>query len=170
MNRIRKCFSLFLILVIAVGILAGCDSNTSKEFQEMRDFEKAKIGVLTGSSFDLLANEYFPEAEKLYFMNMTDLILNLKQEKIDGILMDKGFFTPLLWEDEEISFIEMDMPATEFAVAFPKTAESEPLKAQMNEFIRNFTEMFNEIEKTGQTLTGEKSPAFFEGITKNSLR
>ena len=46
MNRIRKCFSLFLILVIAVGILAGCDSNTSKEFQEMRDFEKAKIGVL----------------------------------------------------------------------------------------------------------------------------
>ena len=65
MNRIRKCFSLFLILVIAVGILAGCDSNTSKEFQEMRDFEKAKIGVLTGSSFDLLAYEYFPEAEKL---------------------------------------------------------------------------------------------------------
>jgi polar amino acid transport system substrate-binding protein len=140
MNRIRKCFSLFLILVIAVGILAGCDSNTSKEFQEMRDFEKAKIGVLTGSSFDLLANEYFPEAEKLYFMNMTDLILNLKQEKIDGILMDKGFFTPLLWEDEEISFIEMDMPATEFAVAFPKTAESEPLKAQMNEFIQKYTE------------------------------
>ena len=140
MNRIRKCFSLFLILVIAVGILAGCDSNTSKEFQEMRDFEKAKIGVLMGSSFDLLANEYFPEAEKLYFMNMTDLILNLKQEKIDGILMDKGFFTPLLWEDEEISFIEMDMPATEFAVAFPKTAESEPLKAQMNEFIQKYTE------------------------------
>ena len=140
MNRIRKCFSLFLILVIAVGILAGCDSNTSKEFQEMRDFEKAKIGVLTGSSFDLLANEYFPEAEKLYFMNMTDLILNLKQEKIDGILMDKGFFTPLLWEDEEISFIEMDMPETEFAVAFPKTAESEPLKAQMNEFIQKYTE------------------------------
>ena len=140
MNRIRKCFSLFLILVIAVGILAGCDSNTSKEFQEMRDFEKAKIGVLTGSSFDLLANEYFPEAEKLYFMNMTDLILNLKQEKIDGILMDKGFFTPLLWEDEEISFIEMDMPATEFGVAFPKTAESEPLKAQMNEFIQKYTE------------------------------
>ena len=140
MNRIRKCFSLFLILVIAVGILAGCDSNTSKEFQEMRVFEKAKIGVLTGSSFDLLANEYFPEAEKLYFMNMTDLILNLKQEKIDGILMDKGFFTPLLWEDEEISFIEMDMPATEFAVAFPKTVESEPLKAQMNEFIQKYTE------------------------------
>ena len=69
---------------------------------------------------------------------MTDLILNLKQEKIDGILMDKGFFTPLLWEDEEISFIEMDMPATEFAVAFPKTAESEPLKAQMNEFIQKY--------------------------------
>ena len=121
-----------------VIVVKGDGEN--KGGKTLADFEQAKIGVLTGSSFDLLANEYFPEAEKLYFMNMTDLILNLKQEKIDGILMDKGFFTPLLWEDEEISFIEMDMPATEFAVAFPKTAESEPLKAQMNEFIQKYTE------------------------------
>lgn len=41
--------------------------------------------------------------------------------------------------------------------------------AQMNEFIRNFTEMFNEIEKTGQSLTGEPSPVFFEGITKTGM-
>ncbi len=139
MRMIRKIFSIFLILAIAVGSLAGCNADTSKNFQKMSDFEQAKIGVMTGSSFDMLANEYFPKAEKLHFMNMTDLILNLKQEKINGVLMDKGFFVPLMWEDEELSFIEMDMPAVEFAVAFPKTTESEPLKAQMDEFIRQQT-------------------------------
>ena len=140
----KKCFlkrfALVLLILVQCVSLIGCNVKEDKSFQSMEDFESAVIGVMNGSSFDLLANEYFPEAEKLYFMNMTDLILNLKQEKIDGILMDKGFFTPLLWEDEEISFIEMDMPATEFAVAFPKTAESEPLKAQMNEFIQKYTE------------------------------
>ena len=140
----KKCFSkrfaLVLLILVQCVSLIGCNVKEDKSFQSMEDFESAVIGVMNGSSFDLLANEYFPEAEKLYFMNMTDLILNLKQEKIDGILMDKGFFTPLLWEDEEISFIEMDMPATEFGVAFPKTAESEPLKAQMNEFIQKYTE------------------------------
>ena len=140
----KKCFlkrfALVLLILVQCVSLIGCNVKEDKSFQSMEDFESAVIGVMNGSSFDLLANEYFPEAEKLYFMNMTDLILNLKQEKIDGILMDKGFFTPLLWEDEEISFIEMDMPATEFAVAFPKTVESEPLKAQMNEFIQKYTE------------------------------
>lgn len=140
----KKCFlkrfALVLLILVQCVSLLGCNVEKTKSFQGMEDFESAVIGVMNGSSFDLLANEYFPEAEKLYFMNMTDLILNLKQEKIDGILMDKGFFTPLLWEDEEISFIEMDMPATEFGVAFPKTAESEPLKAQMNEFIQKYTE------------------------------
>lgn len=139
-KRFLKRFALVLLILVQCVSLIGCNVKEDKSFQSMEDFESAVIGVMNGSSFDLLANEYFPEAEKLYFMNMTDLILNLKQEKIDGILMDKGFFTPLLWEDEEISFIEMDMPATEFAVAFPKTVESEPLKAQMNEFIQKYTE------------------------------
>ena len=136
MKILRKYFSVFLILVLAAGVLSGCNADTSTAFQEMSDFEQAKIGVLTGSSFDLLAKEYFPDAEKLYYINITDLLLNLKQERIDGILMDKGFFTPLLWEDDGLSFVEMDMPVTEYAVAFPKTAEAEPLKAQINEFIQ----------------------------------
>ena len=139
-KRFLKRFALVLLILVQCVSLIGCNVKEDKSFQSMEDFESAVIGVLTGSSFDLLAKEYFPEADKLYFMNMTDLILNLKQEKIDGILMDKGFFTPLLWEDEEISFIEMDIPATEYAVAFPKAAESEALMAQFNEFIRSETE------------------------------
>ena len=35
--------------------------------------------------------------------------------------------------------------------------------AQFNEFLRNFTEMFNNIQKQGQTLDGEKMGAFFVG-------
>ena len=140
MKKTRRSISLLLLLLMLVGLMAGCGAAEGSDFRGSADFEKARIGVMTGSSFDLLAKEYFPEAEKLYYMNMADLILNLKQEKIDGILMDKGFFTPLMWENRDLSSIEMDMPVVEFAVAFPKTAESEPLKTQMNEFIQQQTQ------------------------------
>ena len=140
MKKTGKSFSVLLILLMLAGLMAGCGAAEGSDFREAADFEKARIGVLTGSSFDLLANEYFPKAEKLYYINMTDLILNLKQEKIDGILMDKGFFVPLMWEEKGLSYIEMDMPGAEFAVAFPKNAESEALKAQMDEFIQKQTQ------------------------------
>ena len=130
MKVLRKGISLITFLIVIAGIFSGCNSKENKTFQKMQDFENAKIGVLLGSSFDILAKEYFPKADRLYFMNITDLILNLKQEKIDGILMDKGFFTPLAWEGENLSYIQMDMPATEYAVAFPKNKNSEKIKNQ----------------------------------------
>ena len=36
---------------------------------------------------------------------------------------------------------------------------------QVNEFLRNFTEMFNDIQKTGETLDGEQMGAFFVAET-----
>ena len=139
----KKCFlkrfALVLLILVQCVSLLGCNVEKTKSFQGMEDFESAVIGVMNGSSFDLLASEYYPTAEKRY-LNMPDLILNLQQEKINGILMDMGFYTPVIWEGESLSYIEMDMPATEYAVAFPKAAESETLMAQFNEFIRSETE------------------------------
>ena len=36
---------------------------------------------------------------------------------------------------------------------------------QLNEFVRNFAELFNNIESQGQNLNGDTPPTFFEGIT-----
>ena len=54
--------------------------------------------------------------------------------------MDESFFTPLAWEGENFSYIQMDMPATEYAVAFPKNKDSEKIKNQVNEFIKSKTQ------------------------------
>ncbi|MBR5137347.1 MAG: transporter substrate-binding domain-containing protein [Clostridia bacterium] len=140
MFKSRKILSILLFVVILACVLTGCNGEEKKSFHSMEDFEHAKIGVLTGSSFDLLAKEHFPESEKYFYMNISDLILNLKQEKIDGILMDMGFFAPLMWEGESLICIDMDMPETEYGVAFPKSENSETLKNQINEFIQKSTE------------------------------
>ena len=117
MKKIRNVIAFTLFFMMIAGILTACHFKTSKKLETQDDFTQAKIGVMTGSSFDMLAKEYFPEAEKLYYMNMTDLILNLKQEKIDGILMDLGFFTPLVWEGEAELLVEFGYPTQRFVLS-----------------------------------------------------
>ena len=41
--------------------------------------------------------------------------------------------------------------------------------AQFDEFLRNFTEMFNDIQKQGETLDGQKMGAFFVGETDTGV-
>ena len=166
--KINRILLVLLLITIIVALITGCSVNDTKDYQSMEDFAQARIGVMSGSAFNLLAEEYYPEAT-LSHMNMANLILNLKQKKIDGILMDMAFYTPLAWENESISYIETSMPATEYAVAFSKAAASEAYVAEINEFIRTRTEngwlkqqeekWFSETEPSGSPdmslLTGE---------------
>ena len=70
MLKAKKFLSIFLLILIIAGAFTGCNKDNNKSFQTMEDFEQANIGALTGSSFDLLAKEYFPEADKLYYINI----------------------------------------------------------------------------------------------------
>lgn len=137
MNIFKKLVIIVVLAAMMLPLFTGCGSNNEKRYNTIEDFEHARVGVMTGSSFDTLAKEYLPEAERVYFMIATDLILNLEQGKIDGILMDKGYYTPMVWEDEGLSYIEADMPNTEYAIAFPKSSDSDVLAEQVNEFIKD---------------------------------
>ena len=130
----KKSICIILALIFCF-LFAGCKSEAGDEFSTMEDFEHAKIGIMTGSSFDYQAKKYLPDAERVYLNTASDLILNLKQGKTDGMLMDKGFLAPLKWEDKEFDGIEMDMPATEYGIALSKTAKGSQLEKNMNEFI-----------------------------------
>lgn len=87
---------------------------------------------------------------------------------MDGVLLDKAFYTPACWENDDLSCVEMEMTPTQYAVAFPHSGTG--LKAQIDEFIREQTEngwlasleskWFSKNEPTIQTpdlsqLTGE---------------
>lgn len=138
--KIRRILSIFLLLLLAAVMLVGCKKQEKKIFRSMEDFEQAKIGIMTGSTFDVLVNEYFPDAKKYYCNNIADWALNLKQGKVDGTLMDMAFYTPFRWEGSDVGYIKMDMPDTKYGIAFPDTAESAALKAQVDEFILSRTE------------------------------
>ena len=57
MPKARKILSVFLLILIAAGSFIGCSVKNDKSFQISEDFEKAKIGVLTGSAHEETAEQ-----------------------------------------------------------------------------------------------------------------
>lgn len=134
MSKSKKILSVFFLLVVAMGILAGCNAKETKSFQSMEDFEQARIGVLTGSSHDKTVKELFPKATRVYFNNISDMILAVEQGKIDGYLEDAPFWIPLIWEGIALKRIDGSAGQVSNGFVFPK-GESTQLREQINEFI-----------------------------------
>ncbi len=156
MVKNKKILSVFLLILIAVGILAGCNVEKTKSFQRLEDFGQAKIGVLTGSSHDKTVQELFPNATRVYFNNMSDMILAVEQGKIDCYLEDAQFLAPLIWEGVNLKRIDESAGQMDNGFVFPKGG-STLLREQINEFLGE-AKSDGTIERLTQKWLGETEP------------
>ena len=146
----------FFLCMLCSGLLSGCGRREGNAFQAygpfsaltvlaadtesekkptLADFETASIGILTGSSYDPMVKERFPEAEQVYYSTTTDMILSTEQGKIDGFICDSPYYAAALWEGANLDAVEEPVDQTPAAFAFSKSDADSRLAAQMNEFI-----------------------------------
>ena len=151
-----KRFALVLLILVQCVSLIGCNVEKTESFQGMEDFDQAKIGVLTGSSHDNTAQEIFPNAERVYFNNMSDMILAVEQGKIDCYLEDAQFLAPLIWEGVNLKQIDESVGQMSNGFVFPK-GESAHLREQINEFL-GAAKSDGTIERLTQKWLGKTEP------------
>ena len=156
MIKMKKILSIFLLTVMILAALTGCSDDKTQSFQSMEDFDQAKIGVLTGSSHDKTAQEIFPNAERVYFNNMSDMILAVEQGKIDCFLEDAQFLAPLIWEGINLKQIDESVGQMSNGFVFPK-GESTHLREQINEFL-GAAKSDGTIERLTQKWLGKTEP------------
>ena len=133
----KKPVSLFLLLLALTLALTGSALAAEKRFERLEDFSHARLGILTGSSYDALAKKHFPEAERLYYSLITDLVLAAEQGKIDGFLSEGPYVTATIWEGAKIRAIEEAIDHTNAGFIFQKGEQSSHLREQMDRFIIN---------------------------------
>ena len=151
MKIMKKSISMFLLLSMISGMLLGCSSGESKQFQTQENFDQAKtqltladfdtatIGILSGSSFDPLTKERFPNAERQYYSLVPDMILAVEQGKIDGYLSETTYLTAAIWEGAEIEAVGEVIDRTNAGYIFQKN-ENTVVREQLDTFIRNAKE------------------------------
>ena len=106
----------------------------------LADFENATLGIHTGSSFETVAKERFPEAQRQYYSVMTDMILAVEQGKIDGYINETIYVTAALWEGAKIDIVDEIIDRTDLGYIFQKDGESTVVREQLDAFIRKAKE------------------------------
>jgi len=94
-----------------------------------------KIGVITGSVFDRIAEECLPESSVEYINSSADVALALEAGRIDAYIADEPTFR-MIQKTYDDQYIEAALESISYGFIFPKGGEkSEQLREQLDLFL-----------------------------------
>ena len=156
-----------------VLVVKGGDSSASEQpsaqtvYSSLEDLAGKKIGVLTGSIFDKVAQEKIPGIQPEYLNAMSDMPVALQADKIDAYLIDEPIFRNISRNYPEEYIIDQ-LTYEDYAFLFPKNSERhEKICAELNEFLAESWENGTMQEISDKWITGDTETARidFTGLT-----
>ncbi|MBN1043420.1 transporter substrate-binding domain-containing protein [Clostridium botulinum] len=100
------------------------------------DLKDKKIGVQKGSIQEKLANEKIPDAEKKALGKVTDLVLDLKNNKVDAILVELPVAEFNCEKNSDIALTNVILEDSEGGSAIAMSKGSDDLKGEINKTIQ----------------------------------
>lgn len=153
---------IFLICFIVI-LLTGCGGK-EKAFDSLEDYDRATLGVLTGSSYEQQTEEAFPRAKMVKYKTVLDMLVGLKQDEIDGFLMDEADFHALRWDIDMLSYVEEPISTVEYRYLLGNNENSADLKKELNEFIAHMQET-GELERLEHKWMSDEEPTNYPDYT-----
>ncbi len=110
------------------------ESSVSAELT-LSDFNGKRAGVVTGSFHDTVIRRVFPESSISEYNTVSDLITALISDKIDFFLNMTEAAAAIVKERPELTYIDIPVERSYMGAMFPKTSESDKLRAEFDEFV-----------------------------------
>ena len=131
--------------VTGPDIVTYQDGNPSDASEpEYTEYNGKKIGILTGSSFEDVTHEKFPDSEYIYFDNNSDLVLALEQKKIDAFIEDEPVAKMMNIENASINYLKKMLVSDDYSLGFQKNTESSKV------YLKQFNDMLSELWANGE--------------------
>ncbi len=156
-------FLCFLFAALLVFCFAGCSGETEKDAPEEQEtvdlsrFENAKLGVVTGSLYGGYSREQFPNAAISEFNNFADVLMALKQGKVDGTMLDRPNFNSVKRSEPQLSCVTVPAYSVEIGFGFQKNDGGYELQAQMNALLKKLGAA-GELDRMIDKWYGETEP------------
>lgn len=131
---LRKCSLILLIICI---LLAGCSTELIT-VNNISDLENKKVGVYTGSEYDIILENNIETAIPAYYNSYSDEISALKSGKIDAFLTDEPLAKEILKNNDGLRIL--DEKLTEDSYAFAISPNKNNLKDEIDTVIRDMKE------------------------------
>ena len=161
MKKVLKHSIIFILSLFVILQFCACQLQHGED-----EKETLRIGITTGTIFDKIALQEYPDAEIRYFNAVNDLPVALKNHKIDMYVDDEP--TAIIYSREYTNqYISRDIVDDNYGIIFSN--DNAALQVRFNEFLREFSDNGGMdrlkaayIERTGadtavdfSTLTGE---------------
>ncbi|NFG63249.1 MULTISPECIES: ABC transporter substrate-binding protein [unclassified Clostridium] len=104
--------------------------------KSLDDLKNKKIGVQKGSIQERLANDKIPDAEKKALGKVTDLVLDLKNNKVDAILVELPVAEFNCEKNSDIALTDVILEDSEGGSAIAMNKGSDDLKSEINKTIQ----------------------------------
>ncbi|MBQ4485536.1 MAG: ABC transporter permease subunit [Oscillospiraceae bacterium] len=158
-KKIKKADIIIIIVLLLIAALVGVILHISGKNEaaadvsqrvthtallHYEDFQGRIMGIKTGSVFEKITMDYFPDKEYLYFDTDTDLIAALENDKIDGFLTDEPLAYMIHEEQDNVDYLRSPIIYDDYCFGFVKgTERSEILRS-------GFNEMLSEMKDSGE--------------------
>ncbi|MBP5247559.1 MAG: ABC transporter permease subunit [Fibrobacter sp.] len=137
----KSIFSDPLTQVInAVMVKKG--ENSTLQIRTLADLNhpNVKMGVPSGTAFDLISQKHYPQAEVFYLNGFCDVIPALRQKIVDAALFDEPVARDICRQNRDLTYIRENVESVYFALGFSKTERGVKLCSQINEFLNKLKE------------------------------
>ena len=111
------------------------ENSAAENEKSIKDYNGAVIGVQSGTSFDTLVAEQFPDSRISYYNQISDMSLALTSGKIKGFVTDEPIIVGLQKENPKIACISGELGATPYGIAFARNEKDDKLREEFNEFL-----------------------------------
>lgn len=125
---------IILMIMLITLMLSGCQ-NENREIKSLDDLKTARIGAWLDSGYELKAREAFPNAKFVHLDFLSDLVQNLKQNKIDAFVIGKNYVENLKFEGIDVDYLPQSIGELPLGYILPKNERGQKICGQMNEFI-----------------------------------
>jgi polar amino acid transport system substrate-binding protein len=147
---------------------AGSDQGRQKKLTSIDDLKDKRIGVLLGSVHDTYAMEHYPNTTILQYKSLPDLVLAVREGKIDAAIYTRETLIEMLRGDSELGLLGDSLLSYPIGMGFNKN--NDLLREQFNAFLKqiksngDFEDMVNRWIKNAGTVMPEISNPGANGV------
>ena len=125
---------IILMIMLITLMISGCQ-NENRAIKSFDDLKTARIGSWPECGYELKAREVLPNAQFVHLDFLSDLVQNLKQNKIDAFVIGKSYVENLKFEGVEVDYLPQSLGDVPISYILPKNERGQKICSQMNEFI-----------------------------------
>ena len=125
-----KCF---IAMLAVLALLSGC--MACAESTDVTAYNGKRIGVATGSVFDVIVKKNLPDAEIVYLDASGNLIAALESGKIDGFVVDEPAARQISADNSRLTLADGYLDNFDFGFVLPKNDKGDVLLKELDAWL-----------------------------------